>query len=157
MRILLTADTHAKRYHDLPAVLQREIIEADAVIHAGDYGSEFFFEEFVSKCPDFYGVLGNNDSLSLPRELITELDGVRIAAIHSDGAIGDRRRYLVYKFRASSPDIIVYGHTHRACKDDLDRPLLLNPGIPTRNRGAFASYAILETNAGNFKTYIKKI
>jgi putative phosphoesterase len=162
MRILLTSDTHAKRYTDLPDVLREEIETADAVIHAGDYGAASFFEEFVSKCRLFYGVLGNNDSLDLPNELVVDLDSVRIAVIHSDMAWwGNRVPYLLSRFRDSAPDIIVYGHTHREVKHCLKKPIILNPGSPTKSRGAFPSYAVLETNGKGkgrgFITDIKKI
>jgi putative phosphoesterase len=158
MRILLTSDTHAKRYADLPCVLRDEIESADAVIHAGDYGAAAFFKEFVSKCRLFYGVLGNNDSLELPSKLVVDLGGIRIAIIHSNMAwLGKRVPYLLSMFHDSAPDIIVYGHTHREMKHCLKKPVILNPGSPTRSRGAFPSYAVLETNGRRFTTDIKKI
>ncbi|MDR2401394.1 MAG: metallophosphatase family protein, partial [Deferribacteraceae bacterium] len=109
MRILITSDTHVRHYSDLPETLRKDTETADAVIHAGDYGSAAFYAEFVAKCARFYGVLGNNDALSLPNELVLELDGVRIAVSHSDNAFGNRIEYLTRKFRKSAPDIIVYG------------------------------------------------
>jgi putative phosphoesterase len=151
MKILIMSDTHAKRYSDLPEVLRSEIEKSDAVIHAGDYGSGSFLKEFVSRCVRFYGVLGNNDSapehkgIILPRELVLDLDGIKIAVIHSDMALGDREGYLLRNFHKSSPDLIVYGHTHRGIKHASAKPVIINPGSPTRTRGEFNSYALLET------------
>jgi putative phosphoesterase len=130
---------------------------ADAVIHAGDYGSGTFFNEFVSKCRLFYGVLGNNDRFDLPRELTVELDGVKIAVTHSDMVFGERESYLLKRFRGAAPDLIVYGHTHRAMKHPSTKPLIINPGSPTRGREAFNAFAVLETNGGRLNIDFKKI
>ncbi|MDR2105265.1 MAG: metallophosphoesterase [Deferribacteraceae bacterium] len=151
MRILITSDTHAKRYLDLPLILREEIKRADAVIHAGDYGSVGFFNEFVAMCTSFYGVLGNNDRLDLPEELMLELDSVRIAAVHGDDMLwGERCSALFKRFQANRPHIIVYGHTHRWEKEKLSNTLLLNPGSPTKPRGVHSSFALLETSNGSF-------
>jgi putative phosphoesterase len=158
MRVILTSDTHAKRYSELPAVFRKAVEGADAVVHAGDYGSAGFFNEFISKCAVFYGVLGNNDKYDLPRELVAVFDGVRVAVTHSDAvSYGDRVGYLLGRFRENSPDVIVYGHTHWALKHSLTHPVIINPGSPTRSRGVSNAYAVLEINGGNFTAEIIEI
>ncbi|MDR2400786.1 MAG: metallophosphoesterase family protein, partial [Deferribacteraceae bacterium] len=55
------------------------------------------------------------------------------------------------------PDIIVYGHTHKNELYDQLKPVILNPGSPTRARGGFNSYAVLETGGGDFTIDIIKL
>jgi putative phosphoesterase len=113
------------------------VVAADAVIHAGDYATDACRNSFIANAKAFYGVRGNNDFFSIPSELNITLGGLRIAVTHGHQAYGySRESWLVEHFAEFAPDIIIFGHTHRAFLGKVDGVILLNPGSVTQRRGA---------------------
>lgn len=159
MNIVIISDTHAKELNKLPQELLRDIIEADAVIHAGDIGSEQFLSDLKNISRKLYAVKGNNDLFPLPKEIIETFENVKIALIHGDGIRGDIPTSLSYRFASEEPNIIIYGHTHRPKIDDIAGITVVNPGSPTKNRFTeYNSYITLDINDNKFLIkYIKVV
>lgn len=158
MRVVIISDTHAKKYSLLPEELRADIEKADAVIHAGDIGSEHFYEKLLKKSKKLYAVLGNNDMLPIPFQQVFTLDNVKIALIHGELATGSRENWLLYHFANDKPDLIIFGHTHMPFQLELGSVTLLNPGSPRKGRGLNGnSYVVMETENGRFALKFKRI
>lgn len=157
MNIVVISDTHAKEINKLPDMLLQDIKNADAVIHAGDIGSEQFLSDLKNISRKLYAVKGNNDFFPLPKEIIETFENVKIAVTHGDGARGDIPTALSYRFSDQTPNIIIYGHTHRPKIEDIAGITIINPGSPTKNRFTnHNSYIILNINDNKFSLkYIK--
>lgn len=90
MRLLLISDTHVpQRAKDLPAEVWAAIVEADAVIHAGDWNSAGLLDVLEETARRLIGCWGNNDGPELrsrlPEVARAELGGVRFAVVHETG------------------------------------------------------------------------
>ncbi len=138
--------------------MRGEIEEADAVIHVGDHGPRRFYDELLAHCKKLYSVRGNNDTMDVPFEIILELEGVKIAVIHSDKARNNRENYLLYHFADDNPNLIIFGHTHRPHWVEIGNQTILNPGSPTLNRGVgYDTFVILTVDRGTFHIEFKKV
>lgn len=144
----VVADTHCPEFIDrLPDRLLELLSGVQVILHAGDItGSETLAE--LGRIAPVHAVRGDHDrsltSLPLSRELVVE--GRRIVIVH-----GNRSRWieepqtllwtlslglfpagrgLPRELRRRHPeaDVIVFGHTHRACADVIDGALVFNPG-----------------------------
>ena len=121
MLIGVVSDTHG--------YLDPRLVEAfagvEAVLHAGDVGSDAVLETLRAMAP-LYAVAGNNDAplgnLGLPLTLEVELDGVSLHLVHE-----------LPKARPT-PDtrVVVFGHSHRQVNEWRDGVLYLNPGAAGR-------------------------
>jgi uncharacterized protein len=131
MRIGVVSDTHA--------YVDPRLIEAfdgvDAVLHAGDVGSQGVLDALAAVAP-VYAVCGNNDEplgcLGLPHVLDLMLGGVSIRIVHQLPQAGD----------LTDVDVLVYGHSHREVNETRDGVLYLNPGAAGR-----AGFHALQTAA----------
>lgn len=158
MNLVVLSDTHADSFYDLPATLQVDLSIADAVIHAGDIGTDSFYEELKAVSKSLYAVRGNNDSLPLPEQLILELEGVKIAVIHGHQASGDYIKFMLRHFSKENPNIIIYGHTHFPKVYFDDNITIFNPGSPTRKRTAeHFTYVSLTLQDKKYSTKIVKL
>jgi uncharacterized protein len=68
----------------------------------------------------------------LPKELVVEIEDVRIGMVHIPGPAAGREARLVRRFPGC--DAIVFGHTHLPLVDRTGGVWLLNPGSPTERR-----------------------
>jgi putative phosphoesterase len=160
MHVVVVSDTHIRNFNSIDIVLREDIKSADAVIHAGDFGHRSLYDEMDLNCKILYAVQGNNDddSFKIPRELTIELEGVVFCIMHGDKFSSENRENaLLNHFYHHTPDIIVYGHTHIPKKTDVGRPVLLNPGSPTRGRSGYNSYATVDISCKNFQIVINKL
>ena len=157
MNIAVVSDTHAKSWDDMPKLFKNAVTSADAVIHAGDIGSNSFYGELEKHSNLLYAVLGNNDNLALPRELEFTLEGIPIALIHGDQApYSGRESWLLYRF----PDarLIIYGHSHAPFMLETGSQTLINPGSVKRNRTVdYNSFVMMEAQNGSFGIEFIKI
>ena len=158
MRIVVISDTHTREYKELPQELRNEIANSDAVIHAGDLGSPYFYEELCIHSRKLYSVSGNNDHIDIPCEIVTEFEGVKVAVVHGDRGRNNMERYLVDHFADENPALIIFGHTHKPYRAKIGDQTLLNPGSPTKNRGvSYNSFVILSIENGVFNIEFNKI
>ena len=145
MRIGILSDTHG---HLDPAI--REIFKGvDHILHARDFGFASIVLELEDIAP-VTAVLGNADD---PGTGFKETEAVQLGGrtfvLHHvvDPARLSERMQLACLHH--SPDVIVYGHTHRAHHEVRDGRLFLNPGYAGRRKGdERRSVAILRTEPG---------
>ena len=109
MKIAVLLDTHN--------LLRPEVIEiiksSNAVIHGGDINSQGVLDEIKS-------VMKPN----LPVSLEFELGGLKFFLTHN-------RKDIPQDIKA---DIIIFGHSHKYCEENIGGQLWLNPGSCGRKR-----------------------
>ena len=147
--IAIFSDTHRTDGHGLTGRALEAAREADAVIHAGDFGSEATYEAFLEECSRVYAVYGNVDGPALlerlPERLTVEHEGVRFAVRHRpDGGLTS----LSLFGRSVDADVVVYGHTHRPSLTVTDDLLVCNPGSHAQPRGHRPGFATLTVEDG---------
>jgi putative phosphoesterase len=129
VKIGLISDTH--NYFD-PRV--PEIFAGvDHIVHAGDIGDRLILVQLEQIAP-VTAVLGNND-LDLPiRETAITALGGRKFFVHHIVTPGLGTQPIHSRIRAEAPDVVVFGHTHKASAEQIDSTLFLNPGYAGRQR-----------------------
>ncbi|MEP7044507.1 MAG: metallophosphoesterase family protein [Dokdonella sp.] len=141
MRVLLLSDTHGALDERIAALARG----SDLVVHAGDVGSAEVLATLHAACARVIAVRGNNDVRekwarqdrdvpdTLTQQVQIDLPGGVLVAIHGDRFPPAQRHR---RLRAAFPSAraIVYGHSHRLCIDDDERPWVLNPGAAGRAR-----------------------
>ncbi|HEV3278604.1 MAG TPA: metallophosphoesterase family protein [Terriglobia bacterium] len=147
MTIGLVSDTHG--YFD--PKLRGALRGAELIVHAGDVGPEAVLDELREIAP-VHAVRGNVDSpdsgLPLSLELAPGGAGIRVLhilpAAQSDlqlwaesaragGAVRKPAERLMHAFDPS-PEMVVFGHSHRPCLELLGGILWVNPGSAGRKR-----------------------
>ncbi|MFC5405908.1 metallophosphoesterase family protein [Cohnella soli] len=142
MKVVVVSDTHMPRMNKkLPDRLLRELKDADAILHAGDWTKLSVFEELSAFAPT-YGVAGNNDGSDIVKRFgpsrIVSLDGCRIGIAHGHGELkrAATEAHAISFFKGEKLDAIVYGHSHIPVlkKPTNGGALIFNPGSPTDKR-----------------------
>lgn len=117
----VVSDTHGH----LDARLLAAFEGVDAIVHAGDVGSEAVLEGLREIAP-VYAVCGNNDiplgRLGLPDHLDVDLGGLRLHVVHE----------IAHARPAPDAAVVVFGHSHRQLSEWRDGRLYLNPGAAGR-------------------------
>jgi putative phosphoesterase len=147
VRLGVIADTHG--------LLRPEVFDlfraVDRILHAGDVGREEILDELAALAP-VTAVYGNVDPPELRRRLpqVAELmlDGFAVVVTHGDQFGHPTPAALAAAFPRG--EIIVYGHTHRALLELVDRTVtVMNPGSAGPARlGLGPSVGILELEPG---------
>jgi putative phosphoesterase len=110
--------------------------EADLILHGGDFSAVSVLEEMRAIGPPVQAVYGNADEpalrVLLPKELVLEIEGVRIGMVHIPGPAAGREERLVRRFPGC--DAIVFGHTHLPLVHRAGGVWFFNPGSPTERR-----------------------
>ena len=121
MIIGVVSDTHGYLDDRLVAAFAG----VDAILHAGDVGSEVVLTGLQQIAP-VHAVHGNNDvplgKLGLPEHLDVMFGGVHIHVVHE----------LPSARPAPNTQVIVSGHSHRQLAEWRDDVLFLNPGAAGR-------------------------
>jgi len=127
-KIVVLSDTHK----NVKAILRlAEIMdESDMVIHLGDHFSDMDDFEALLK-GKLYRVHGNCD-FGAQKEIVLEVEGVKIFATHGDlyGVKSGTER-LYKRAKELGCDLALYGHTHIAKIEERDGITLINPGCAT--------------------------
>jgi putative phosphoesterase len=137
MKVLVLADTHltGSTLDRMPTEVWQRAEDADVILHAGDVLDPAVLTALEERAP-LHAVLGNNDRLlrgRLPEVLQVDLAGVAVAMIHDSGARAGRGQRMARRF--PDADVVVFGHSHQPCIEQVpDGPLLVNPGSPTQRR-----------------------
>ncbi len=148
MVIAVVSDTH----HDNKALLDiLDYIErADVLIHLGDNVSDALYLKERFKGETYY-VRGNCDSYtSGPKELLLDLSGVKIYAVHGHNhgvKLGDIM--LLEDAKEKGARIALYGHTHMNTVEEKDGVWLMNPGSSSLPRSSRASIGFIEISENN--------
>jgi hypothetical protein len=129
MKIGIISDTHG--FLD-PTV--REIFNGvEHILHAGDVGPSALLHELAAIAP-VTAVLGNTDTFLDLREIeMLQLADRKFLVQHIvDPASASE--FLANRMQGEPPDVVVFGHTHKACRETIGRTLFLNPGYAGRKR-----------------------
>lgn len=123
MKIGVISDTHD--YLD-PRV-QALFAGVDHILHAGDVGSAWITFQLEQIAP-VTAVIGNTDSaISLKENEVVELGRHKFMVQHivNPQTPDDKLRRLIAKHR---PDVLVFGHTHKAFDQTVNGTRFFNPG-----------------------------
>ena len=149
MKIGVLSDTHIpKAAERLPDALYEHFKGVDLILHAGDLVSKEVLDELNGIAPTI-AVQGNMDSWdvkkTLPRKKIVQALDFKIGLIHGWGHPAKLIDILSKEFEGV--DVVVFGHSHEAIKEERDGVLYFNPGTPTDKVFApFNSFGILKVN-----------
>lgn len=146
------SDTHIPLdITELPANLLHEFATFDAIIHAGDFVTLEVLRILQALGPQVYAVYGNLDGYDLrcelPKQRIEELGGKRIGITHGWGPPIRLQERVRQRFE--SVDMVVFGHSHIPCVEEIGGIIMLNPGSIAMNRHhASPSYAVVHIEEG---------
>ena len=126
---------------------------AELIVHAGDFVAASVLEE-LRALGRVEAVYGNMDEPSLreslPKELVVEVEGMRIGIVHVPGPAAGREARLAARFPGC--EAVVYGHTHVPQVERFGEVWILNPGSPTeRRRAPVHSMLVLEVEDGEIR------
>ena len=167
-RIGVISDTHGSQAAIDACV--KAAGEVDGWFHLGDYaGDAKYLREKTGK--PVYTVFGNCDgfgfssfaehSFPAPQKQITAeavvtVEKARIFLCHGHTYDVDLAPYtLSYRAEELHASAALYGHTHRGDLSAFGALLVLNPGSPSRPRGAAKrSFAVMEIDGGDVNASI---
>jgi uncharacterized protein len=147
MKIGVVSDTHG--FFD--PRLKEFLAGADAILHAGDAGSQEVLDELELIAP-VHAVRGNVDAaaLKLPPSLTERFGSVQVEMMHElpvpqseleqweDGALLGKmqpeRRDAFLKTFGAETRVVVFGHSHQPCLVTLGHTLFFNPGSAGHKR-----------------------
>lgn len=148
MNIIVMSDTHGcrRRIQTLKGIID----ESDLLIHLGDgYGDVRAFRNKLQ-------VAGNCDVAVGDREIVTELDGIKVLIAHGDRyGVKQTLTRLAERAKDVGAAYAFYGHTHIPAIDKIDGVTLINPG--SLSDYAEPSYAYVSTVQGKIIVKIVKI
>jgi putative phosphoesterase len=132
MKIGIISDTHGH----LPEAVHSAFEGVEHILHAGDIGTQEIISELETIAP-VHAVHGNIDDWSLrnryPGVFDLELGGVKICLTHN---IVTYQYFSFELFRqGKKPNLVVFGHTHKAVFETYRNIGFLNPGSVYRPRG----------------------
>jgi putative phosphoesterase len=156
MIVGIVSDTHDNLPRIDQAVKQLNEMNAELVLHAGDYVAPFVADHFKPLKSPLIGVLGNNDGeKKLLQQKFAEIgadirgnfafeniDGLRVGLLH--GKETDLLRSLI---ELETYDVLVYGHTHQAKVYRKGNTLVINPGAVYGYLTGKSTIAVLDTES----------
>ncbi|HXE59347.1 MAG TPA: YfcE family phosphodiesterase [Gemmatimonadaceae bacterium] len=119
----LIADTHGL----VRPGVHTALAGVSLILHAGDVGGDDVLDELALIAPveAVFGNMDSDDDPRLAREVIRDVNGVRIHVSHGHELGQPRPDALAARYEGR---VLVYGHTHRALITRLDARLVVNPG-----------------------------
>lgn len=94
--------------------------------------------EEISAHFEVIAVRGNMDfgpeMEGLPRRRVVRIGSLDVGLRHGDGSPNGIEERILAEFGAPPPDLIVYGHTHRAADRLVGGVRFVNPGSPVHGR-----------------------
>ena len=159
MIIGVLSDTHSL---NIPAAVIERFKTVDLIIHAGDICNASTLK-LLKKIAPTKAVQGNMDEAVLKKELpvkeVINCGHLKIGVTH--GHIGDTREALKNAqalFKDDKMDVVIFGHSHQALKEQVGTTLYFNPGSPNDViRAKFFSYGLITIAEGKIKAEIIKI
>jgi putative phosphoesterase len=122
MLVGIISDTHGY----LDPRLAAAFASVDAIVHAGDVGSQRVLE-LLSEMAPLHAVYGNNDE---------KLGGLGLH-LHEDFDLAGVRFHLVHQLSHAKPEpgtrVVAFGHSHKALVEDRRDVLYVNPGAAGRS------------------------
>jgi putative phosphoesterase len=123
MKLGIISDTHGW----LDPAVPKLFAGVEHILHAGDIGSDGIIAELEAVAP-VTAVLGNTDSSPNFRLMeAVALAGRKFLVQHivNPRALTEELRLRIARER---PDVVAFGHTHKAFCEAIDSVLYLNPG-----------------------------
>jgi len=154
MKIGVISDTHNFLDPQVVGLFQG----VEHILHGGDIGSSRIVLQLEQIAP-VTAVLGNTDDPGLhfrETELIA-LTGKKFLLHHivNPHALED---LLKSRIAREQPDVVVFGHTHKAFNETIGGTLYLNPGYAGKSRfGMHRTVAILECDGNRFRVQYRKL
>ena len=147
MKIGVLSDTHGHFDPKIPKLFAG----VDHILHGGDIGLPWLILELEQIAP-VTAVLGNNDAgLEFQETEVAELDGRKFLLHH----IVDPRKpadAIQRRIIRETPDVVVFGHTHKPFAEVMGRTLFFNPGYAGKPRFNLPrSVAILHCEADRIR------
>lgn len=158
-RIVVISDTHGKNLDVLPSEIRDEVVNADIVVHCGDYDRLPLLNQLRRAAKRFIGVFGNIDSIDiraeLPDKAVFEVEGKRIGVIHPHwgGPPFGLEEAIAREFEGV--DMILFGHTHDICHQTINGVIFLNPGQAYRSFREPASVGIVTIGPEGIEVEVK--
>jgi uncharacterized protein len=157
MLIGIVSDTHGQVEFAQQAVRMLESFSVEQVLHCGDIGSPEIPALFAQWPTHF--VFGNVDydlhdlRAAIKHAKLTcherfgqlQLAGRKIALLHSDDA-----KLFQSTIQSGRYDLVCYGHTHVAKREQIGKTLVLNPGALYRANPHSIAIVDLKTLDVNF-------
>ena len=156
MLIGLLSDTHIPNHaKELPEQLKEIFRDVELILHAGDIYAISVLDELEHLAP-VLAAEGDDDPFSTTKDKRVErkhtlnIDGVSIWLIHE----------IVWFWPPldlrTTPNVIVFGHTHNATLENREDVLRVNPGSPTfpHYRNELGTVGLLTINSGKAEAQI---
>ena len=170
MRIGLLSDTHIPQAEkELPRELATAFRSVDLILHAGDIYLTSVLDSLESIAPVLAARGDDDDGDTLldkrvKGKHVLQLEGKTLWLIHERPHSyswwqSDWWQSWLSPEPDGRPDIVVFGHEHRAVVQQVDGVLFINPGSPTflyYCRG-LGTAGILDINSGEVDTRILRL
>lgn len=142
MKIGVISDTH--NYLD-PKVLEH-FRGVEHILHGGDIGRRDLLAELETIAP-VTAVAGNTDDDPGYRQTIVVTLAGRKFLVHHIVTPGDVHQPIAQRIARETPDVVIFGHTHKQYAEQHGDTLFFNPGYAGRPRFAMPrSLAVLRVD-----------
>ena len=132
----IISDTH----NHLPQEITKLFNGVDLIFHAGDIGDAPILQKLQS-IASTQAIYGNMDlytlSSVLPAQISLKVENFQILMQHNIGNLFNFFWKLHNKNLKPFPDMVIFGHTHRAVYEKIEETLFINPGSASQGRGGF--------------------
>jgi putative phosphoesterase len=147
------SDTHGLFDPKLPALFDG----VEHILHGGDIGSGEIIVR-LEKIAPVTAVLGNNDvGLDLRETEILQINGRKFLVHHIVDVLRPADAILERIVR-ESPDVVVFGHTHKPHAGQVDGRLYFNPGYAGPQRFKLArSVALMHIDGADLRWEYKSL
>ena len=145
MKIGLISDTHNYLDPRIAGIFE----DVNHILHAGDVGLPDLIVELEQIAP-VTAVTGNTDEgLSLSETEVVTLGGKKFL-IHHIVTPGHGSPRIASRLSTESPDVVMFGHTHKPFAEKFGSTLFINPGYAGKQRFDLPrSVCLLELNGGD--------
>ncbi len=157
-RIGVMSDTHLRAPNKrLDHILDSIFKDTHMILHAGDIVGHRTLERLEER--GVIAVCGNMDDYevasTIPQTRIIPVGNIKIGLVHGWGAKQGLEMRIVERFSEQSPEIIVYGHSHRPFWGEVEGVWLFNPGSAAPGaHGNGGTVGELQIDGSDFKAEI---
>jgi len=153
MKIGVISDTHGHLDPRIATLFDG----VEHIMHAGDIGDTSIILQLESIAP-VTAVLGNNDATLDFQETEVVLLAGRKFLVHHIVQVRAPDELVRRRIEQEAPDVVVFGHSHKAHCQTIGRTLYLNPGYAGRPRfNQPRSVAVLHCEPAGMRTEFKPL
>lgn len=150
MKIGIVSDSHGDLY--MFDRVMSCLSDSDAIIHLGDHYEDIIkINEKYNK--NIIYIAGNNDldrDGSLSEKIIT-IENIKILLTHGHKyGVYYGLNKLFYRAKELDCSLVLYGHTHRQCYEEVENITFFNPGSTSYPRDIGIGYGILDIDSKGF-------